>query len=545
MTSADGRESRTSARTLLAKGSEWVVAASVFAAFLAYSAYCRPAPSVNEPHYLCKAKHYWQPEWCAEDLFLTSSNPHQVFYQTFGILTTFLSLTTAAWTGRVIVLCLLAWGWTRLTSLLLPSRWAPFAAACLFVLLQALGSFSGEWLVGGVESKVVSYALALAGISFLLEGRPVPMGVCFGGAVSFHPVVGTWFVICISFSAVVRVLAKSFFEELPPQTAGDSETSSDSSTAKSWFVAVGLFVVCSLPGFIPALRLLDGGDPEAVARANLIQVGLRLKHHLDPTAFGLSDYRYYGLLIVIGWLTSRSTPPSKRWRWFAVIVAASVLVAVAGICVGWGPRPLQEMPLANVRVWLMKFYPFRLADVLLPMWVACTMVLAILHWSASAERAAWKAWIGRILPMLLLVVALLIPTPDRNPSRMTEQVEADWRSACEWIRTESPREALLYAANEDWAVKWFSHRAEYVNYKDCPQDPAGVLEWVRRLKRLEAWLRTSFRDGRCSSQELSILHQQTGITHLLVSRLGPVDAAPIYQNESFRVYETAGTVNRQ
>src|SRR5690606_21616877 len=60
--------------------------------FLAYSFWCRPVPSVNEPHYLTKAKHYWQPSWCAGDFFLESSNPHLVFYRTVGALTQWFTL---------------------------------------------------------------------------------------------------------------------------------------------------------------------------------------------------------------------------------------------------------------------------------------------------------------------------------------------------------------------------------------------------------------------------------------------------------------------
>ena len=29
-----------------------------------------PPPGVNEPHYLCRLKHFWNPGWCAGDLFL-------------------------------------------------------------------------------------------------------------------------------------------------------------------------------------------------------------------------------------------------------------------------------------------------------------------------------------------------------------------------------------------------------------------------------------------------------------------------------------------
>ena len=51
----------------------------VWAMFLSTSLIRAPIPAVNEPHYLGKAKHYWDPAWCAGDFLLDSSNPHLVF----------------------------------------------------------------------------------------------------------------------------------------------------------------------------------------------------------------------------------------------------------------------------------------------------------------------------------------------------------------------------------------------------------------------------------------------------------------------------------
>src|SRR5262249_33755928 len=124
---------------------------ALWLSFLACSLIRAPIPAVNEPHYLVKARYYWQPEWCRGDLFLESANPHVVFYETFGWLAAAFNFETAALIGRIAGLLLLAIGWDRLLSQTLPGRWGPLAAAWLFLLLQAGGNFAGEWLVGGVE----------------------------------------------------------------------------------------------------------------------------------------------------------------------------------------------------------------------------------------------------------------------------------------------------------------------------------------------------------------------------------------------------------
>ena len=54
----------------------------IFAVFSLHGAW--PVPDVNESHYLSKAKHYWNPDWCRNDFFVNTADAHQVFYWTFG-----------------------------------------------------------------------------------------------------------------------------------------------------------------------------------------------------------------------------------------------------------------------------------------------------------------------------------------------------------------------------------------------------------------------------------------------------------------------------
>ncbi len=511
----------------------WIVLA-VFLSFLASSAVRRPVPSVNEPHYLCKAKHYWQPEWCAGDFFLESSNPHLVFYQTVGLLTQWLTLPQAAWAGRLLALGCLAWGWTRLLSRLLQQRWLPLAAAWVFLLLQSLGNLSGEWLVGGVESKVFAYAFAFAGLAGGLDRRWVPAGVWMGLAISFHPLVGLWGVIAAAMGTAAMIVSRY----RQPATA-ETQATVGVWTPFDWRSA-GLgsmaMIVCALLGLLPALSLLAGVDPDMAARADRLQVGMRLAHHLDPARFSLSAYRYYALLLVLVALLWRASQPSRSRRWFAGFVGATVVIALVGMLAGWGPRPLAAMPLSAFRVWLLKFYPFRLADLFVPVLTSVTVVAACHAAETEGFLTVWHRRAARVLAVTAFLLSLVLPTPDRHPSRMSAAKEADWIATCRWIREQTPPDALLYAANESWAVKWFAHRAEYVNYKDFPQDAPGIIEWAGRRRLMNDWARETFADGRCTAEELARLHADTGITHLTASRLGPIDIDPAYRNESFRVY---------
>ena len=46
---------------------------------------------------------------------------------------------------------------------------------------------------------------------------------------------------------------------------------------------------------------------------------------------------------------------------------------------------------------------------------------------------------------------------------------------------------ILTPTQQTWAFKWYAQRAEYVSYKDCPQDGPGIVEWNNRLLYLADW----------------------------------------------------------
>jgi hypothetical protein len=508
--------------------------ALLFATLALYSALRSPVPAVNEPHYLSKARHFWQPEWCAGDLFLESPNAHQFFFQTIGALTVVLPLDQAAWAGRLLAFALLSIGWQRCIGRLVPGAAAPILVAWLFLLLQTLGNLSGEWLVGGVEAKVFSYALILWAGGCLLEGHLVRAGLLAGLAVSFHPIVGVWSVLL---TGAAWLGGKAPRPSIPgtglATAAGECTTRPP---RRRMALAALVFVGAAIPGLAPAARMVLEAPPDVARQADLIQVAYRLTHHLDPLQFPLTSYRYYGLLLVVWLLLRRSADFSRAQRGFERVVMAALVLAAVGWLVGAGPRPIQQMPFFEARIRLLKFYPFRMADILVPLIVAVTVASAATRWVILNPSPLRRlAALGGFLSAYLL--ALLVSEPAFNAGRIDPGSERDWLDVCGWLRDHAPQGAVLYSANEDWAVKWYAQRAEYVNFKDCPQDAAGIVEWYRRMKALSKWSAASYTDARFSAAETADLRQRTGITHLVCGRLGPFDLEPVYANRTFRVYQ--------
>ena len=82
--------------------------ALIFAVFAIQGAW--PVPDVNEPYYLGKAIHYWNPDWLRGDFFMESADTHKVFYFTFGWLSLWLAPVALCWTGRILTWLLLGLG---------------------------------------------------------------------------------------------------------------------------------------------------------------------------------------------------------------------------------------------------------------------------------------------------------------------------------------------------------------------------------------------------------------------------------------------------
>jgi hypothetical protein len=276
---------------------------------------------------------------------------------------------------------------------------------------------------------------------------------------------------------------------------------------------------------LPALSIVGQDSYEA----DYIQVYYRLAHHLDPMQFSFwAWFGYAGLLLFWNGCTLLRSR-SEAERWFTWFVLATMLIALAGLAVGYRHGPPGHLSHLDLRMKILKLYPFRLCDAMIP-FAASLAAVGLLARRQGRATQSWGVFGGA------MVVALLLPSPDRNASRMEPDRLANWIDACRWISGHTPADALvLTPTQESWAFKWYGERAEFVSHKDCPQDAAGIVEWNNRLLAIREWAQRTY-DGEYSADELRELRDKFGITHILAGRLGPMGIDPVYQNESFRVY---------
>lgn len=486
-------------------------------------------PGVNEPHYLSKAKFFWQPEWCAGDFFLESSNPHLVFYGAFGWLARFYALDTVALISRCVGLIPLAMGWTALGRKITQSDSMSVGGLAIFLVLHAAGNWSGEWLVGGIESKTIAYGFLFWSIAEAMSLRLWSAALFAGMAIAFHPIIGLWGTLAAATATVGMCLTREraqLWENTP--------------SLKSWIVAATLFTLAALPGLLPAIQLIMDADPKDALAATHLQVAHRLAHHLDPMMFLKTSHRYFAMLL-FAWVILLAGQKAVRLesKWWRLLVMSSLFFAFIGVAIAWGPRPIKTMSGYEWRMTALKFYPFRLADILLPVAVSFSTMRAFTEQiQLRLKQPALRVSLTVCATGICWLLALWMPGSDQNPSKMNDATRANWIAAATWIDQHTPESDLVYSLENQWAVKWFANRAEYVNYKDCPQDNAGILEWNRRLWKIATWKKQATKDSLMTQSELEELHTATGIDWIVFGKYWKVDLEPAFQNQHFRVYRT-------
>jgi hypothetical protein len=488
---------------------------AVWFSLLAYSWIRTPIPAINEPHYLTKARHFVDPDWCDRDMFITSQDAHVVFFQGIGPLAK-QSLLAAAIVGRLVGYLVLAIGWVLLTNRLLSDPWGGVVSVWLFLCITTIGNFSGEWVVGGIESKIPAYGFMFVSLASLLSRRWIVAGCLAGLAVALHPVVGAWNLIALCLlMASTRIFANIRLSVRPIIQFAIS------------------CLVCSLPGLMPAIRLVAVTSRNS-KQADYIQVFGRLKHHLDPMDFSLFSWLMYTVLGIAFVLLWRKQSENQRFRLLKNYVFATAIIALVGLLVGLGARPATQMPFYEFRGALLKFYPFRLFDVALPIGLSFLLV----EFFRTSRETRWRVK-HRLAGCVAVgfAITLILPFQDRYPGRLSYSKRNDWIEACDWIQNETPANALVMTPTRNFAFKWYAERAEFVCYKDCPQDADGIVEWNARLNQVRSWASEQYGDKQYSADDLRILATEHGMTHVLAGHLGPMSIAPVFENKSFRVYE--------
>lgn len=491
-----------------------------------------PVPGVNEPHYLCRLKHAVDPDFCPRDFFLASRDAHVTFVVAFAWLTTFLSVETIAWGGRLATWLALAWGWWRLSWTIVPRPMFAVLGGAIIVTGINEGNFAGEWMIGGFEAKCLAYVFVLLALRALVVGNWNWVWIHLGIATAWHALVGGWSVLIHLWIWWCGGRGEAPFRQMLP--------------------ALLLGGIVGLVGVLPALWLSLGEPAEVSAEAAQIYVFDRLAHHLSPFSKApewianrigrhAAIVSLMAVLLVARWLdlgrqgSRLAADPAGRVALFAC-GAMGLAVTGAAIEFALGNHP-------DLAARFLRYYWFRMSDVAVPI-AAAVLASAFLapRLAAGSRMAAVLAGVLALLCGLHLTGLVWersqapIPPSDRKMEHV-----ADWIEVCEWCRANTSPDSLFLTPRNNQTFKWRAERSEVVNYKDVPQDAESLLEWKRRMDDVfriagAKGLPMPAGLGQLGTERIRELANKYGFEYVVTTGQYPLDLPVEFRNATYVVY---------
>lgn len=403
-----------------------------------------PVPYNNEWLYQLHLIKQWHPHFLLNDWTFNSNSPeHRVFNTLVGPFTFILSPTATAWVGRVLGWLLNALALFRLGGRFRIPLWMVSGS---IVLWMALGQslVGGEWVFGSFEAKVFAYPFLFLALDGFLDGKVVRTALCIGLCFSFHPAVGMW-------AGLALGMALPF--------AGWR--------VRDWFLFLALAGLAALPGALPLLPFMVGGDgsvPEDWKYMALVN----MPHHLDPFSWPVRNtVSVYILFLCNAWHAWRYRS-ERPIRLLFLFQSGAILIFTAGILLRY-----------TGSYGILKFMPFRLAPLLVPLFFFFAMCHAYMH----AERRPSP----RILWAAALAGVLVIGNPIKSTYDILRENQGEWirkedgfPAAARWMAANTPAGAVAIMPpwrDEAW---YMSERGMIAHYRFHPYD--RLDEWMQRVR---------------------------------------------------------------
>lgn len=460
-------------------------AAGILLVFAAAGAW--PLPDVNETVYLTKALHHADPAYGRGDWFLETPDAHSVFYALIGPILAACGLEWGAWVGRWLGWLALAVGFRHAVVPLLPTAFGRLLAAALCSLALRHTTAAGEWVIGGCEAKVFAWAAVFAGVGEIGRGRFPAAVLLLGGATALHPIVGGWGLVACGLTWWRCRRDAQSSAGGPLRHAGDGRvaTASRSTTpaaVRGGLTAAGLALAAW--GVLPALSLSAGVDAAGRALANRVYVVERLYHHLLPWRFPEAMIARHLLAILVGTIMHRLVPASPARTRVAAFREAALAISLGGCLIA-----LVEPLAPDLAIGLLRYYWFRLADVIVPFTLAASGAAVLTDDGTCARILPGRPAVVRGLVVAALLLDLRLqsrhwPLPGRTGLRPRADSKVDaaaWADVCAWVREHVPTGSRFLTPRGAASFTWRTGLPEVVAWKNSPQDAVSLLEWRRRI----------------------------------------------------------------
>jgi len=488
--------------------------------------------SGNEQDILPLAKQAMDKAWIKNDWTLNlGSGYRRLFNILFGLLARFLSLPVVSIIGRLIIFFLFGYLFKEYARVFKLKYYLvlPF----LFLYLRYNNIIAGEWILGGLETKVFSYFFVLLSLLFLMEKKYFRFFLFLGLGISFHVLIGIYGVLCFLMAITINLV--SFKTDL-----------------RMFFRNAYVLPVTASFGIYSIIQ----------------NAASSLTHGLKET-----DYT------VVFRNPSITTPLFWQGKWILrLVLTVSFLLAVflisrekkIKICSFFGFSSILFFGIGLVlfkfdQIAYLKYFWFRFPDVILPLF---SFMLFFVFMSRAADFLASQNVFRTkrlyikvivieamfiILSGLLLIqggmkfVKSYVLLARQGEFFYLSDVEPDLKEALIWIRTNTPKESIFLTSPMIDKFRVATERAQFVSFKLYPVLGEFVPEWFRRiklcnnnqdLKIFERGLK-EIMDNNFYSMEENFIRKLTkdyGVDYYLAKSNMDYSFTRLYENKSYTLY---------
>lgn len=491
----------------------------------------------NEVDVLPSALQTVDPDWLPNDWYLNLEIGYRrLFNWVEGPLVEWMGFEEGAIAGRIIAYLFFA------LALLLLFRTLRLrfvlAAIALLPFLNTQSMIAGEWMVGGIETKTFAYIFVLLSISAWARQRWLLGFAAVGAALSFHVLVGLYAGFCGALAiAVLHGLRLSEWKPI---------------LRSSWPMLItgawGLIAIVQQFG-------LDAGADAAAAWD--IYINFRVPHHVLPAAWTAWHKFSIPLVCLVLSLLSVLRGRTREIRWFGAYLLGCILLVMIGL----------SIHIAGADH-LLRFYWFRFPDTMIPFG---TMMLAAFWLGEVIERKEpfkkrtdgtdrmreWKPAAIRTarygIPIVLSGLALISILRISDEIGAWNETDGNWIDPqtgpmLEWIRQNTPDNAVLLNDPMIDDVYVTAERATFVSFKHSPQSAPDIIEWYRRLtlcnggsppERVNHDIPDSFSENfyDLDADAIRAIRNEYGITHYLGRPDNPLPFRSVHRTQYFVLYE--------
>ena len=405
------------------------------------------------------------------------------------------------------------------------------------------GLAASESLGLGLEAKALAYGWVIIAIALLLSKRHRSMALSLGIATSFHVLVGGY--------AFLSAVGSLFLNPRPNRPNFRA------------FGLIGLlYVIGSSFAIKPVLDQLLTSSPKTEPSYSYIYVFLRLPHHLNPMSWHphwrITVLAYLLILLISVYILhlQNSTDelsdshPLQSHNQAAFKLCQFTLLSFIPFVLGLLAAPF------DAKGSILQYYPFRLADVILP-FSSCIL------WITTIDRNTklkWRKFILVSICILLLSWSFKLRTEDLKHQvfalRQFPTTNSQLKDMYAWVRTNTPLDAkFLTSPGEFNNFNWLTERATIAKLKFLPQNKSAIIEWNERLTYLNggvpAWPKSTEQNlriwpdvaqtmadnyGRLTTEQVRLLMQKYDAQYMLTHADHKLNFPVLYENNEYILY---------